>query len=184
MAPSPLPPCEDTGNGPSTNTDSFSTLTWIFPASRTRRDKFPSFLSCPGSGLCENSLDGHRPGKLTQDLTARIPNSFSLPNTPPPPGEDVPAVLLTALLPPPSTPELLLFLQQRTGSSSQPPHICPTCRPQGTARPAPGTGNLPTSVKASSCHFCFHLVLPTLYGNSLNRDSDELSQASVLTSSM
>ena len=114
----------------------------------------------------------------------RIPNSFSLLNTPPPPGEDMPAVLLTALLPPPTTPELLLFLQQRTGSSSQPPHT-PTQPegPQGTARPAPGTGSFPTSVKASSCHFHFHLVLPTLYGNFLNRDSAELSQASVLTSS-
>ena len=85
----------------------------------------------------------------------------------------MPAVLLTTLLPPPSTPELLLFLQQRTGSSSQPPHICPTCRPQGTAHPAPGTGNLPTSVKASSCHF--RLVFPTLYRNSLKFDSADLS---------
>ena len=53
--------------------------------------------------------------------------------------------------------------------------------PQGTAHPAPGTGSFPTSVKASSWHF--HLVFPTLYGNSLNRDSAELSQASVLISS-
>ena len=45
--------------------------------------------------------------------------------------------------------------------------------PQGTARPALGTGSFLTSVKASSCHF--HLVFPTLYGNSLNHDSADIS---------
>ena len=89
-----------------------------------------------------------------------FPNGCSLPNTPPAPGEDVPASS--------SQPCFLLPLHlyfyssfsKRTGSSSQPPHTCPACRPQGTARPAPGTGSFPTSVKASSCHF--HLVFPTL----------------------
>ena len=39
--------------------------------------------------------------------------------------------------------------------------------PQGTARPAPGTGSFPTSVKVSSCHFHFHLAFLILHQNQI-----------------
>ena len=150
MAPSPLPPCEDTGNGPSTNTDSFSTLTWIFPASRTRRDKFPSFLSCPGSGLCENSLDGHRPGKLTQDLTARTPKEL-LSAVQPASSRRGHAFCSHSLTSCAST----LPPAKGAGSYFQPLHTYPACTPPGHFPPSPGHSEL------SNIHF--HSALTILY---------------------
>ena len=50
----------------------------------------------------------------------------------------------------------------------------PPSGPQGTSCPALGIGSFPTSVKASSCHFHFHLAFLILHQNPLNPDSADL----------
>ena len=114
-APSPLPPHEDIAIGSSPDTKFANTLT----------------LTCPGSGLCESSLDRHSPSKLTQDLRARIPKQ-----------------LLSAVQPVSSrrgrdfcshglaSCASTLPSAKRTGSSSQPPHIYPACTPPGHFPPS------------------------------------------------
>ena len=46
--------------------------------------------------------------------------------------------------------------------------------PQGTSRPAQGTGIFSISLKAYTCHFCFHLAFLILQQNPLNFDSADL----------
>ena len=45
----------------SQQTESFSTLTWTFPASKTMREKLLLFLSHQALVSCESSLDRHSP---------------------------------------------------------------------------------------------------------------------------
>ena len=147
---------------------------WTFSASRTKRDKLPLFLSHSSSGLLWEQPGWTQPQQIDIGPHRENFQTASLCQTPR--LLQVRTCLLFSsqpcfLLPPhlsfyPSfSKELGPLLSLHT--PAQP------AGPQGTACPGPGTRSFPTSVKASSCHFC--LVFPTLYGNSLNLDSDDLS---------
>ena len=136
MAPSPLPPHEDTRIGSSPDTNSANTLTWTFP----------------GSGLCESSLDRHSPSKLTQDLPARIPKQL-LSAVQPASCRRGRAFCSHSLASCASTHPPA----KGTGSYFQPLHTHPACTPLGHFPPSPGHREL------SNIHF--HSALTILYGN-------------------
>ena len=182
MTPSPFHHVRTQESDPHQTLNLSAPWPWTFSASRTKRDKLPLFLSRPGSGLLWEQPGRTQPQQIDTGPHSKNFQTASLCQTPC--LLQVRTCLLSSsqpcfLLPPhlsfyPSfSKELGPLLSLHT--PAQP------AGPKGIAHPAPGTRSFPTSVKASSWHF--HLLFPTLYRNSLNLDSADLSTGICLNKS-
>ena len=148
--------------------------TWTFPASRTEINKL-LLLRRLGSGIL-----WEQPGWTQSQQTNTGPESenfqtASLWQTTHPlrqgrvccsPHSPASSSLHTCVSTLPSAKELDTLLSLHT--PAQP------AGPQGTSRPAQGTGIFSISLKAYTCHFCFHLAFLILQQNPLNFDSADL----------